>query len=88
MGKKKTCPVGLVLGWLDGDAEIEGLALGNVRRRWDWWCRAGHDADAAGLDATGSMERSAPEVSPAPAVPGPQAALSPHPLPAMPNATE
>ncbi len=28
-----------VLGWLDGDAEIEGLALGNVRCRWDWSCR-------------------------------------------------
>ncbi len=32
--------MGLVLGWMDGDAEIKGLALGNVRRRWDRsWCR-------------------------------------------------
>lgn len=32
--------MGLVLGWLDGNAEIEVLALGNVRRRWDRsWCR-------------------------------------------------
>ena len=36
---------GFVVGWLDGDAEIEGLALGNVRRQWDWSCRRLYELD-------------------------------------------